>query len=284
MKVDGLLAAALFISCSAMGEPSAVRVAESLSANPDTPEFGLIWRKGARVVLGGVIPVVGAAPEARYGLRLTPMVELHNHPSSDVVVVPNENWRGRLSSEVWRLWPILNEHGHDAWVRLALGFEHESDHASVRLNEPIYGFRQLNDVLVRAMLGTDPAGRWVATGELANRLYIFSCTRPEIDCLDHWDTSYGGSADLVLQSPSRLFRTWRSYAAVSFSWIVPAGQVISEWRASAHLGLWSGGRAGMWQFFLLGYVGHDVGIGREKTVHQLGFGVRWGPHGFQPGG
>src|SRR5260370_40233133 len=115
MKVDGLLAAALSLPSAARGEPSAVRVAESLSANPDTPEFGLIWRKGARVVLGGAIPVVGTAPDARYGLRVTPMVELHNRPSSDVVVAPNGNWRGRLSSAISRVWPCLNEHLHDAW-------------------------------------------------------------------------------------------------------------------------------------------------------------------------
>jgi hypothetical protein len=277
MKVDGLLAAVVFASASAMGEPSAVRVAESLSAHPDNPEFGLIYRKGARVVLGAVIPVLGAAPDARFGLRVTPMVELHNHPSSELVVVPNENWRGRLSSEIWRLWPIPSGHGRGAWFRLGLAFEHESDHASVRLHEPVYGFRQLNDVAVRTTIGTDPGARWVATGELANRLYMFSCTSPEIDCLGHWDVSYGGSTDFVLQSPWHLARSWRAYGAVSFSWIAPAGQVISEWRASAHLGLWSRGWAGMWQAFLLGYAGHDVGIGREKTVHQLGFGVRWSP-------
>src|SRR5262249_26543805 len=132
-------------AASVRAESEAFRLPETLSASPDAPAFGYIWRKESRIVLSLAIPILGGSPDARWGLHLTPFVELHNR-SGSYSVVSNEEWRGRASLELWRSWVRGSDPNIAPWLRLGLGLKHESDHATVRREVPVppYSFRQLN--------------------------------------------------------------------------------------------------------------------------------------------
>ena len=111
----------------AIAEPPAVTVVEQISASPDAPAFGFIWMQAPRAILSATLPIVGAAPDATLGLRLTPFVEIYNNPGSPLIL-PNENWRGRLSAEFWRLWGG-DQTSQGPWFRAGIAYEHESDHS-----------------------------------------------------------------------------------------------------------------------------------------------------------
>lgn len=274
----GLFVLAAVGAASARGEPEALRLPETLSASPNAAAFGYIWRRGSRIVLGLAIPLLGGSSSAQWGLHLTPFVELHNTPGS-FSLVSNEEWRGRASLELWRSWVRGSDPDVAAWLRLGVGFDHESDHASVRREVPVppFSFRQLNDISFRATVSTALNRRLIASGELTSLLFLASCTQPRVDCLLHWDTSYGGSLDLVLQHRLGSELSWRAFASLSLSWIVPAGRVVRESRIVSHLGLWHRGWVGAWQIFVLGFIGNDLGISREKVVYEWGAGLRWNP-------
>jgi len=98
-----------------------------------------------------------------------------------------------------------------------------------------------------------------------------------VDCLQHWDTSYGGSFDLVLQRILSPSKKWRAFTSASLSWIVPAGRVARESRIVMHVGIWNRSTIGAVQIFALGFIGNDNGISREKFVYEWGAGLRWNP-------
>jgi len=278
-KLWGLLVFGLLNAAPVRGEPEAFRLLDTMSASPNAPAFGYVWRKGSRVALGLAIPIVGGAPSSLWGVKVTPFVELHNRPGS-FSLVSNEEWRGRASLEVWRAWVRGAADPSTApWVRLGLGINHESDHASVQREVPVPppSFRQLNDIALRAAVSTASDRRFIASGELSSMLFLASCTQPRVDCLQHWDTSYGGSLDLLLQRTLSANTRWRAFASASLSWIVPAGRVARESRIVVHLGVWDRSLIGALQFFVLGFIGNDNGISREKVVYEWGAGMRWNP-------
>ena len=266
----------LALPLPAIAEPPTVTVVEQISASPDAPAFGFIWRGQApRAILAAALPLVGAAPDATLGLRLTPFVEIYNNPGSPLIL-PNENWRGRLSAEFWQLWGG-NPTSQGAWFRTGIAYEHESDHSSERADEPklVSAFRTLNDLNLRLTASTASANKFVLTAELDSRLYVFSCTQPDVDCLDYLRAvSYGGSFELTSQL--RFAGDWYGFWSTQLSWIVPSGELVRELRLVSHLGVWKR-RAGTWQVFALGYVGSDVGIYRETSLRQVGVGIRWAP-------
>jgi hypothetical protein len=274
----GLFVFALINVAPVRAEPEAFRLIDTVSASPNAPAFGYLWRRGSRVALGLAIPIIGASPTALWGIRVIPFVELHNAPGS-FSLVSNEEWRGRASLEFWRAWVRGPDPDTAPWVRLVLGINHESDHASVRreVPNPPLSFRQLNDIAVRASVSTASDRPFIASGELSSMLFLASCTQPRVDCLQHWDTSYGGSLDLVLQRILSPNRKWRAFASASLSWIVPAGRVARESRIVMHLGAWNRSVIGAVQIFALGFIGNDNGISREKFVYEWGAGLRWNP-------
>ncbi len=260
---------------AANAESPEVTVVEQISASPDAPAFGFLWRRAPRATFAATIPLIGAGPDATLGLRLTPFVELYNNPGA-ILILPNQNWRGRVSAEVWRLW--AGPRGPEGpWLRGGLVYEHESDHSSHRVDEPplISTFRTLNDLNLRVSASTSSANALRFTAELDSRLYIFSCTQPDINCLDNLKAvSYGGELDVTSQH--RFGNDWHAFWSLSLSWIIPSGELVKELRLVSHLGVWKR-RAGTWQFFILGYVGSDVGILRDMSFQQLGVGIRWAP-------
>jgi hypothetical protein len=257
----------------ARAESPLVTVVDQISASPDAPTFGFIWRRAPRATLAAIIPILGSAPEATTGLRLTPFVEVYNTPGA-LLILPNENWRGRLSGELWRLWTGSNG-AEGAWLRGGLAYEHESDHSSVRANAPRLAFRTLNDFNLRVSASTSSVNAFVVTAELDSRLYFLSCTEPDIDCLDNLRAvGYGGALELTSQR--RFGGDWHAFWSISMSWIVPSSGLVGELRLVSHLGVWRR-RPGTWQVFVLGYLGSEVGILRDTSLHQVGLGIRWAP-------
>jgi hypothetical protein len=259
----------------ANAESPTVTAVEQIAANPDAPVFAFVWRRAPRATLAATLPIFGSAPDATIGLRVTPFVEIYNRPGA-VLILPNENWRGRLSVELWRLWTESNK-GASAgtWLRTALAYEHESDHSSVRGNAPRFAFRSVNDLNLRVAASTSSVRRFVATAELDSRLFVFSCTQPNIECLDKLNAvGYGGSLDLTSQL--RFGNDWHAFWSMSLSWIVPSGELVKELRLVSHWGVWKR-HGGMWQFFVLAYLGSELGLDRTKSLQQVGLGIRWAP-------
>ena len=272
-----LLAGALLGGAPTYGEAPAVILAEQLSASPDAPVFGFIWRRAPRATLSTALSIVGAAPDATAGLRFTPFVEIHNSANS-TLLIPNENWRGRLSLEGWRRWRTEAQEENGPWLRAGVALDHESDHSSVRVNQPalVSSFRTLNDLALRFAGSTAAENAIVVTGQLDSRLLFLSCTQPGVDCLRYFNSfSYGGALELTTQL--RLQKGWRAFWSVSFSWILPNGNLVEERRLVSHLGLWQRLSGGTWQMFLLAYTGNEVGVLRDSSLQQLGVGVRWAP-------
>lgn len=273
----GLITSALLSIFQAHAESPVVTVTEQLYASPDAPVFGFIWRGAPRATLSAALPLVGVAPEATSGLRLTPFVEIHNSDNS-TLVIPNQNWRGRLSLEGWRLWRAQAKTEDGPWLRAGVAVTHESDHSSAREDAPrlISSFRMLNDLAVRMAASTSAENTIVLTGELDSRLFFLSCTHPSVDCRDSFNAfGYGGGLELTSQL--RLQKGWHAFWSLSFSWIVPSGDLLKELRVVTHLGLWKRMMGGTWQMFVLGYSGNDVGIMRDTSLQQVGLGIRWAP-------
>jgi len=265
----------LFQGFPALAESPTVMAVEQISASPDAPVFGFIWRQAPRATLAATLPILGSDPDSTIGLRITPFVELYNRPHA-ALVLPNENWRGRVTGELWRLWTAGDKGAAaERWLRVGLAYEHESDHSSVRGNAPRLAFRTLNDLNVRVSASTSPARRLVASAELDSRLFVFSCTQPDIECLNNLKAvSYGGSLDVVSQL--RFGNDWHAFWSMSLSWIVANAELVSELRLVSNWGVWKR-RGGMWQLFVLAYLGSEVGLDRDKSLQQVGLGIRWAP-------
>jgi hypothetical protein len=265
------------LATQAVAEPAAVTISEELSASPDAPAFGYIYRKAPRVVLSAIIPVAGRSSDATIGFRITPFVEIYDE-SHPIGIIPNQDWRGRVSLEGWRLWQGSKpEQGR--WLRIGLGFEHESDHSSLRRDAPPVdsSIRELNDVAFRVGIGTTIAP-FVITGRVDSRLILQSCTRPGVNCYEYSGaSSYGGALDLTFQVPIQEAKGWAGFWSISYSWVMRNDDVIGENRLVSHLGLWTQTLVGSWQFFVLGYLGNEVGIDRDISLQQVGVGVRWAP-------
>jgi hypothetical protein len=277
LSLGGFIAGLSFGSTRAQAESPAVMLTEQLSASPDAPVFGFIWRRAPRASLSTALPIVGAASDATIGLRFTPFVEIHNAANS-TLLIPNENWRGRLSLELWRRWQSEGRDENSSWLRAGIAATHESDHSSVRENAPVLvsSFRTLNDLAFRLSASSAAENAWVFSGEVDSRVLFLSCTQPGVNCLKDFDSfSYGGALELTTQR--RLTAGWRAFWSLSLSWILPSGKLVEELRLVSHLGLWQRTGGGTWQAFLLAYAGNDVGIFRDSTFRQLGIGIRWAP-------
>lgn len=261
----------------ANAEPPSTILPEQIGASPDTPAFGFLWRRAPRVTLAASIPLAGAPPSATLGFRLIPFVELHNNPGS-TTPVPNENWRGRVSVEGWKVWRTGSSPEETPWLRISASLDHESDHGTIRFDSPPpqFAFHTLNDLALRMEASALEIGPIITSIRLDSRLYYFSCTQPGVDCIAHLgSTSYGGELDFTSQL--RLKEGWSAFWSASLSWILAHQELLQELRLVSHLGLWKRGPSGMWQFFVLGFVGNDVGVNRDVSYQQIGIGIRWVP-------
>ncbi|MFC1641219.1 hypothetical protein ACFL5O_00825 [Myxococcota bacterium] len=256
------------------GEPqdTPFRQARKLTASTEAPLFGLEWRDAARGRLGTEIPLWGQRVVCPFTVQWVPLLELHNepHPPS---VVPHESWRARLNLEAW--WRVRSRPRMTSELGLAL--EHESDHATSRHGSAAW-FLSLNDLALRS------AHTWILSWTALTlgtdaRLYLETCTQPGSCEGLSGKTTVGGALSLSADFGAvAQWYGWSPFLAMEVAVLAAHKTVHSERRWVAHSGVWRLTRtAGLWQLFLLGFVGHDVGIYRGRQVRQVGAGLRWAP-------
>jgi hypothetical protein len=199
------------------------------------------------------------------------LVELHNEPQPDSFV-PNEFWRARVAAESW--WSPRR--GRSLSLELGLAVEHESDHSTARVDST-WGFATLNDLGLKELLVLDLGLIALGLG-LEVDLYAWSCTRHPQQCTSYGGTtSVGGAASLVADFAGSLFG-WQPFVALDGSGIFGHGEVQPEERLVLHAGGWHARESsGLWQLYLLGFFGHEVGVHRSRSVRALGAGFAWSP-------
>jgi hypothetical protein len=274
--LPGALVALVLLAARARADEASAMNGSSdgllLSASPDAPTTGLAWRGALRGTLGLEVPVVQNAQEGGFNIHIAPLVELHNDRGS-TQPLPNENWRGRLAIEA--SWMSVSDPELARWIAFGAGVEHESDHATARLGAPLTSL-QLNDFFARTF-GGSRLGKATVTGSLKAQGLVISCTRLDALCEDFRGSASFGAAVDGMVSGGRWLGDFRPFASLHGSWVAPHRSLIEEKRLVIHLGFWERAPTGLWQFFALGFLGNDVGIGRAEEDAQLGIGVRWAP-------
>jgi hypothetical protein len=254
-------------------EPFAAEDLRRLSANPNRAVFGLEYRTAWRATLGAEMPLLGRPGRDEWALALAPLVELHNGPHPDSFV-PNEYWRARIGAEIW--WSPLRT--RSLVVLLGLAVEHESDHSTARVDST-WGFTTLNDAALKQLFVVHPGALALGLG-LEVDLFAWSCTRWPQHCTSYGGTTTaGGALDLVADfADVWSVAGWQPYLAVEASGLLGRGEVAPESRIVARAGAWQRNpSAGLFQLFLLGFVGNDLGILRTRRVQELGVGFAWSP-------
>jgi hypothetical protein len=256
-----------------MAEPSAAERARRLGASPNRPSFGLEYRGAWRAALGAELPLGGRRSRDQWAVGLLPLVELHNEPHPDSFV-PNEYWRARIGAEGW--WSPRR--GRSLSLELGLALEHESDHSTARYDST-WGFTTLNDLGLKELVVIDLGPLALGLG-LELDLYAWSCTRRPQHCTSYeGTTTAGGAANLVADlGRSWSVASWQPFVAIDASGILGRGEMLPEERVVLHAGAWhSSQSSGLFQVYLLGFFGHEVGVHRNRSVRELGAGFGWSP-------
>ncbi len=249
--------------------PSPLERARLMSASPDTPLFSFAHRGSLRATLGGELPVVGARGRDPMTLQVVPFIELHNRRGSDVLL-PNEQWRGRLAVEMWR----TESAGVLPW-EVGLAVEHESDHDTAR-GDSDYRFLGLNDVAARGLVVV-PLGSVALSVSGDLRLMVWSCNRLATPCADfEGATTLGAALGIVADLRATASGGWRPFLAVDLSGLVAQDSVAAERRVVGQAGIWTLSRRAMWQLVVMGLAGNEVGMRRTSVSGEAGVGVRFG--------
>ena len=263
----------------------------ALFADPDQPGMGLAFRAHLRAMVGAEIPVVGEPAETGLFLRLPAAVELHNLVNN---ATPNNYWRGLFGIALGYRWCAGQGWRSSA---LALEVQHESDHETVDLVRYFHGDTRAPDAPVGFLqfnaVGLAVSTPWqFAKGQqfltrLRTRFHILSCNLAVERCASG-QGGYGSSAfearldaawmgGLAGEADGR----WRPFAALHLEWLPPHALVGEERRAVMNAGGWVRTlRRGLFEFFLTGWAGNDVGYLRSQSALQLGAGFRWSPSSF----
>ena len=261
------LSAAVPSVASSQSNARDLRRATAISADPNTPTFGLGWRNAVRGQLGATLPL-WASPESE-GLvfALSPLIELHE-PARSPQALPSQYWRARvtLSGAV----VIVTD---SAAYRIGLALEHESDHETAHAySSP--GFLALNAATLGA-LASFQAGDFALSVAPSARMYVASCTRERSACRNFQGAaSAGGQLDLTLSAPGLDLWELVPFASASGFGVLPHAAIGGETHVEVHLGLAYEARFLLIQLFALGYFGNDVGITRMQRVTQFGGGLR----------
>jgi hypothetical protein len=87
----------------------------------------------------------------------------------------------------------------------------------------------------------------------------------------------GGAADLVADFAWSV-AGWQPFLGMDASGILGRGDMLPEERFVLHAGAWHAGESsGLFQAYLLGFFGHEVGVHRNRSVRELGAGFGWSP-------
>jgi hypothetical protein len=239
----------------------------ALSADPNTPTFGLALRGTLRAQLGASLPLWASPESEGFIFTLSPLIELHE-PAKSTQVLPSQYWRGHVALAGGWLF------GADsATYYIGLALEHESDHETAHAYSTP-GFLTLNALALRS-LGSFVAGDFALSMAPSVRLYVASCTLDRSACKNFQGATSGGAQlDLVLSAPGIGLWELVPFLSASGFGILRHDSVRSELHLELHLGLAYTTRFLLMQLFALSYLGNDVGIRRSEHVTQLGVGTR----------
>lgn len=252
--------------------------ARVLSASPDAPTLALAWRGALRGTVGARIPIVAPLAGTGFLLQLPALIELHNNDTSQPV--PWQYWRGRLALEaIYRADVRLG--AIPAALSGSLALEHESDHESFGSGAAWARFVYLNSVAVRGDL-TLALGLHSLTFAAIARAHVLTCTRNADECGrlggGVGDATFESQFDVVFDGTIVPNRPYRLFVALHGAWLARNARAATERRLSLDAGFTV--RAtdrGMFQLYLSGFVGNDVGLFRGGAdVAQFGAGFRWG--------
>jgi len=244
-----------------------LKTAAALSADPNTPAFGVSVRRAMRAQLGAALPL-WASPESE-GLifTLSPLMELHE-PANSTQVLPSQYWRARLTLSGAAVFVT-----DSAAYRIGLSLEHESDHETAHAySQP--GFLTQNALAVRS-LASFPGADVALSVAPSLLLYLASCTLDRSVCRNfQGDTSGGAQLDIVISAPGAALWELVPYLSASGLGILRHAAVRGETHLELHLGLKYQSRFLLMQLFALGYFGNDVGVQRGDRVTEVGAGTR----------
>jgi hypothetical protein len=237
-----------------------------LNADPNGAAYGAEYRGAVRGRFSDSFEFYGGEAEAGYSIALAPLFELHE-PRKSHNVLPSQYWRARISLAQSYGWIFENLR-----VRIFALLTHESDHETAHAySRP--GFLAINDLALRAQVsGRSSAWAWYASGDA--QFYFLSCTQPSRRCENfHGDHSFGGQAQAGLAYTGRKLWTFSPFAAASASGIVAHGIVHKERRLLARLGAYTQLGDSLLSLFVLGSLGNDVGVVRNRTLNVVGGGI-----------
>jgi hypothetical protein len=237
-----------------------------INADPNGAAYGFEYRGAVRGRFGDAFELFGGERQAGFGLTLAPLFELHE-PRHSENVLPSQYWRARVALEQGFAWMWASRR-----LRVSGVLAHESDHETAHAYaQP--GFVALNDITARVQYGQRHA-RWAWNLGLDASVYVLSCTRDRSVCENfRGDSSFGGQLQGALGLTG--FKLWRfvPFAAASASGILPNGQVIAERRLLGRLGTYAQFGDSSFALFVLGSLGNDVGLVRDRTLNVVGAGL-----------
>jgi hypothetical protein len=255
---------ALVARADAPGEPPFMST--RLNADPNGAAYGLEYRGAVRGRFSDSFELYGGEQERGYGIALAPMFELHE-PRNSHNVLPSQYWRARVS--------LAQSYGFalkDLRVRIYALLTHESDHETAHAySKP--GFLALNDFALGALVAGRSA-RWTWYTSADAQLYFLSCSDPSRSCENfHGDTSLGGQVQLGSALPAFSWLHFSPFAAASVTGIMANGLVHAERRLLGRLGAYAQFGDSLLSLFVLGSLGNDVGIVRNRTLNVVGGGL-----------
>jgi hypothetical protein len=208
----------------------------------------------------------GGERERGYGIALAPMFELHE-PQKSHNVLPSQYWRARISLAQGYGWSFKDLH-----VRVSALLTHESDHETAHAYSRA-GFLAINDLALRSLVaGRTAAWAWYVSADA--QLYFLSCTQPSRRCENfHGDQSLGGHVQAGLAWTGLQVLRFSPFLAVSGSGIVAHGILHGERRLLARLGAYAQFGDSLLSWFIVGSLGNDVGIVRNRTLNVVGGGL-----------
>jgi hypothetical protein len=259
--------------CAAADSVDAQTTARVLSANPDAPASALFWRKQLHGKVAVAIPVMGSRTAPGFALQVPAFIELHNDAPA---FVPHQYWRGRISVEATSRQAYPSD-------RFAFGFsalaEHESDHTSG--SDP--GFLNKNGFATRVDL-TWLFGNNALTLSTIARLHLRTCTISPRLCGNgggrEGSAAFEGTTEVVFDGGWSPRSTGSArYFVSAMANVIPSHRLAArESRAVLEAGVWTRRpEQGVFQGYVTGLVGHELGYLRANTGSQFGLGVRWSP-------
>lgn len=254
----------------AQAQDAANKYTSAVSADPNAHYAAYSWRHGARGRLGIVVPVIDSDDSGAF-VGLPFLFELHNRESTDPVWLAHSFWRARIGA-VGGYQARLD----DFVIRVGMGLEHESNHATDR---DWGGFLSFHNVLLFGSLS------WLDTllemrGTLGTRLLLLSCTRVHYGCTD--DTGSTGAEiylDVWIRSRMEDESILGAFGGLYGSYANGGEALFAERRfAMRGGGLLRLNEFGVFQLYGEALAGHDVGLDRQQSGLWLGVGIGWAPY------